>query len=45
MKKLFQAADRDNCKFAFIIGDEELHNKKIKLRDLVQGTEILMDLK
>ncbi len=35
----FKTADRNNARFALILGDDELENAEIVVRDLVERTE------
>ena len=40
----FKAANRINAKWVLILGEEELEAGKVKLRNMDEGTEELVDL-
>ncbi|WP_251549315.1 histidine--tRNA ligase [Neobacillus muris] len=44
IKAQFKAADRLNAKFVAVLGDEELQNKKINVKNMATGGQVEVDL-
>jgi histidyl-tRNA synthetase len=38
-KKMFQRADKIKSKFVVVVGDNEINNKQIKIKNMELGTE------